>query len=120
MTRAEAIDVVAFLNAAFPRDALERESVEMWVADLESLSRHDAAMEAAVGFRRESPSFPPYSDFRNAYRAAVKRLTAGRELEEAFEPVPPPAEFVETWEKIKAGGSVVRSFDDAPIPETAS
>lgn len=81
MTEEEAGNVVAYLNAGFPRDALEPETAAIWIREVEALARYDAAKETAQKCVRETDRFPTVKEFRTTYRQTVERINAGRELE---------------------------------------
>lgn len=74
MTIEQAGDVVAYLNAAFTRDALEPESVAIWVREVVELHSYDAAISAAKLIGRTGRRFPLLAEFRDVYRAEARRL----------------------------------------------
>lgn len=109
MTEAEAGRIVAWLNAAFPRDALEPESFAIWVTEVGDLGHYESGLDAAKTIGRNGDRFPTIKEYRAAYRQAFERWLAGRELPEADDTVPPPDEFRDLF--ARAG---VRSIDDLP------
>lgn len=111
MTTAEAGQVLAFLNAAFPRDALEPESAAIWVREIASLRDATAAQAAARTIGRNGDRFPTLKEFRATYRTEHETLMSGRQL---AEPVgaPPPPEAVAMLARMRTQG--LRSIDDLP------
>lgn len=93
MTTAEAGQALAYLNAAFPRDALEPESAAVWVREIAELKNPEAALEAAKLIGRGSDRFPTIKEFRQAYRQAADRMKP-RELDWQREEMP---ESVKAW-----------------------
>lgn len=120
MNNSDAANIVAYLNAGFPRDALEAESTAIWITEVADLAHPQAGLDAARSIVRGGDRFPTIREYRQAYRAAFDRLIAGRALEEPYEAVPPPPEAAATLDRLR-NGTVLRSFDDAPpIPPTTS
>ena len=116
-TTDEAGKALAYLNAAFPRDALEPESAAIWVAEIEELGHAPSALEAARTIGRNGDRFPTLREFRQAYRAAFDRFMAGRAVEAADDSVPPPPEARAMMERGRAG-TLLKSIDDLPVSES--
>lgn len=117
MTGEEAGKAVSFLNAVFPRDALEPESFAIWVAEIRELGHAPSALAAARMIGRNGDRFPTLKEFRQAYRQAFDRWTAGHTIGAADDAVPPPPEAHEMLARIK-NGTVLRSIDDLPVSES--
>lgn len=117
MTVEEAGEAVAYLNAAFPRDALEPESFQIWVTEVASLGHAGSGLEAAKMIGRNGDRFPTIKEFRQAYRQAFDRFMAGREIEAPDDSVPPPPEAVEMLARMEAE-TALRSIDDLPVTES--
>ena len=62
MTGAEAGRVVSMLNAYFPRDALEPESMAVWVQEVARLTSYDDAVAAARTIGRTGDRLPHVSE----------------------------------------------------------
>lgn len=119
MTGEEAGKAVSFLNAVFPRDALEPESFAIWVAEISELGHAPSALAAARMIGRNGDRFPTLKEFRQAYRQAFDRWTAGHTIGAADDAVPPPPEAHEMLARIK-NGAVLRSIDALPVSESIS
>lgn len=113
MTLEQAGQVVGWLNAAFPRDALEAESAAIWITEVAELPHYDAALDAAKRIGRNGDRFPSLKEFRQAYRQAFDRQISGRELDAPDDGVPPPASFVERYADAMSGG-ICKTIDDLP------
>lgn len=126
MNQAEATQCVAYLNAAFPRDALEPESFSIWVSEIMELGHAEAGLDAAKTIARNGDRFPTIKEFRQAYRGAFNRWLAGRELEPVYEVVGPSPEAYATLEQIQNGMPYGWGADGrfhsrhTPIPESTS
>lgn len=108
MTREQAVRVVAFLNAAFPRDTLEEATVDLYLDELEGWDDADAAFEAARLTVRQGSRFPSLSELRLAYRQRVAAVRAAvPALPEARHEVP---EWVRVWSWARGRGREARSF----------
>lgn len=112
MTIEEAGHVVAYLNAAFPRDVLEPESAAIWIREVSELHSYDAGLEAAKLIGRNGERFPTIREFRLTYRNVWDRIKP-RELEltPMREPVP---EEVQEWLRAKGMGSFEEVFEMFP------
>lgn len=93
MTQREAGHVVGYLNAVFPREALEPETVAVWVDELSELPSYEYAVMAARETGRSSDRYPTLRAFLDTYRivrdredekrrpAAIEQVSSGpREL----------------------------------------
>lgn len=72
MTPQEAGRAVAYLNAVFPREALEPETVAVWVDEIARLANPDAALEAARQIGRADKRFPALVDYLDTYRRVAR------------------------------------------------
>ncbi len=68
--------IIAYLNAAFPRDALEPESVAVFGKDICLLADADLGLAAAQEVARTQTHFPVLKEFREVYHRLdeAKRL----------------------------------------------
>ncbi len=87
MTKTEAGEVISLLNAGFHREALEAETVKVWLVEIALLADGEVAVETARRMIRETDHFPSLREFRAAYRAVAEAKRAKvRALEEARRP----------------------------------
>lgn len=92
MKQSEAVRLVMYLNAAFPRDAIEAESVELYATEIALLHDSEIGERAARDCARTLDRFPSIHEFRQAYKALNRRVALERESERlALEPGPDPA-----------------------------
>lgn len=115
MTKAEAGQVVAYLNAVFHREALEPATVAVWVDELVRLKSYDVGMATAKALGRTMDRFPTLHQYREDYLRrrgrevdhvnAIESLTSGpREL--------PPA-ALELFERLGIRPPKLRDMPDA-------
>lgn len=97
MNEHDATRVLAILNAGFPFDALEPESVALYRSEIALLADADVATKAAHRIVRGQDRFPSMREFRHAYHV---ELTYTRE-ERPQLPEPrlakEPPEWVSVW-----------------------
>lgn len=74
MTAREAGQAVAYLNAVFPREALEPETVAVWVDEISRLKNPAAALEAARQIGRGEKRFPSLTDYLDTYRRVARAM----------------------------------------------
>lgn len=72
MTRDDALTVLGLLNAAFPSEALEEQTVAVWIAILAEMADAEAATNAALAIVKNGHKFPSIADFRQIYRVHVE------------------------------------------------
>lgn len=91
MKQSEAVRIVMYLNAAFPRDAIEAESVELYATEIALLYDAGIGDQAARDCARTLDRFPSIHEFRQAYKSISRRAEGERESQRlALEPVPDP------------------------------
>lgn len=117
MKREDAGDVLAYLNAGFPRDALEPESAMVWIREIEELPSYTAALNAAKTIVRNGDRLPTIKEFREAYRIERDRMPRPPELDIVI--APPSPEAHEMLARI-AAEDVLRPVDNIQIPATTS
>lgn len=94
MTPREAGQAVAVLNAYFPREALEPETVAVWVEEIRELASPELAVAAARTCGRGLDRFPTIREYLDTYRRlrdrqrddvpSIEAVTSGpRELPES-------------------------------------
>lgn len=103
MTRDQAGKVIGYLNAGFHREALEPESVLVWLADVQLLAEFEVAQAAAAKIVRSADKFPTIHEFRVAYRAVLEAQGPLPSLE------PPPRltkrpEWIDVWRWARSVG----------------
>lgn len=114
MTGEEAGKVMAILNAGFPREAVEPETLAVWMAEMIEL-QHKPARSAARTVIRNGERFPTFHEFKVAYRAAATRLAPP-----AILAAPESTEMTidaREWIDRNIPG-MLRSMDDLPVSES--
>lgn len=111
MTREESGRIVAYLNAVFPREALEPATVAVWVEDLTDLKDGLLAMKVAQGIGRTLDRMPSLARFRMEYLTAVKQRADTHGLPSP-EPewVPPPPEAADLLKRMADGTLIEASM----------
>ena len=112
----DATEIVAYLNAAYPREALESETARVWVGEIAELKNAEAAREAAKLIARNDERFPSLAAFRRTYRQQADRL-APKAIEEAPFERAPLDDDVQQWladRGLRGFDGVLRSVDAAP------
>lgn len=102
MTRAQAHQLVAVLEAAFPFPRLPDATIVLYVNELARCADPDAAREAIETVIRNEVRWPPLAVLHGEYRDSARRhaddRARARGLPEPAEGVPMPAE-VRAWVK---------------------
>ncbi len=99
MERDHALRIVAYLNAAFPHDALDKGATAVMADELSLLIDGNVAMEAARISVRGGDRMPTIREFRQTYKAVAERqahaLADERGLEQGSTTKIP--EWVHVW-----------------------
>jgi hypothetical protein len=106
MTEDDARSIVAVLNAAYPKAALEPETVDLYTAQFARLGSVSAATETIQQLIDSSSEFPTLAEFRKLYLSTLKREQeeAVRERGLAEGPgAPPPPEWHAMMKRINRG-----------------
>jgi hypothetical protein len=89
MKESEALEIIRLLGAGFHREAIEPETIQLWV---EVISPMDAALatDVAMGWIKNQDRFPSISQFRHAYHVERRRvgqpeLSAAHEVDEVLD-----------------------------------
>src|SRR5262245_42263249 len=98
--------MVAILVAAYPREALEPASVDVYTAALAELDSLPALEQTVRTIIRSSPRFPSISELRETYLEIRRREPKPKEIEAIL--VGPPSEAVEA---IRQLGETLKSPD---------
>lgn len=97
MTKEQALQLVALLNAGFPREALEEATIDLYASEIALLHDPSIGLEAAQITVRQGERFPAVSEFRATYRSVSESRRADvRALPEAARPTDVP-EWVKVW-----------------------
>lgn len=112
MTPEQAGKALGILTAGFPRDALEPESAQLWIAEVALLTSPEVAIEAARLVVRSGDRFPTVKEFRQVYHAVNARHA------EAIQKLPVPAlstqvpewVYVWWWARLTTGHEAWRPF----------
>lgn len=103
MKESEAVRIVKFLNTAFPRDAIEAESAELFSTEIALLYDGRIGDDAARECARTLDRFPSIHEFRQAYKSISRRVESRREGERlALEPGPEPDEKADIGRMVAA------------------
>lgn len=103
MKESDAMDLVSLLNAAWPREALEAESVKVYVDALAAFQSMTAARQAVVTIMAEAIRFPSIAELTESYRACRRlELEAFAQSRGLAEPpgAPPPKEWYDLGERL--------------------
>jgi hypothetical protein len=91
MKQSEALRIVRYLNTAFPRDAIEHDSAELYATEIALLHDGEIGDRAARDCARTLDRFPSIHEFREAYKSISRRVHSEREsARHALEPGPAP------------------------------
>lgn len=97
MTKEQAGNVLAILNAGFPQTTLEQASALLWIDEVSLLNSYDVGVETARVIVREGDRFPLVKEFRRTYHAVnARRREAIQKLPEAARSTDVP-EWVQVW-----------------------
>lgn len=93
MKPSEALEIVAFLNAGFPREALEGPSIQVYADEIAHLPDPRVGSEAALVTVRQGERFPTVAEFRGTYRS----LADAKRADIPALPEPPRSTIVPEW-----------------------
>lgn len=122
MTREEAAGIVAYMNAAFPKDALEGEVLAVFTAEIGLLADPAIAREAAQRHAQNDARFPSIASLRATYRSVAEaRRTSSEQFaipEETGETPTPLSP--EGWEKLAQAHRELRARDFGDTDDPAA
>lgn len=93
MKPSEALEIVAFLNAGFPREALEGPSIQVYADEIAHFPDPRIGSEAALLTVRQGERFPTVAEFRGTY----KSLADAKRADIPALPEPPRHTVVPEW-----------------------